>query len=38
VPAEYEWFEVGRDGALYGVTHDDDDYPTIHRVSVRSEA
>jgi hypothetical protein len=38
VPAEYDWFEVGRDGALYGVTHDDDDYPTIHRVSVRSEA
>lgn len=38
VPEEYDWLNVGRDGALYGVTHDEDDYPTVHRVAVRAEA
>lgn len=38
VPEEYDWLNVGRDGALYGVTHDDDDYPTVHRIAVSSGA
>lgn len=35
IPREYEWLNVGRDGSLYGVTHDEDDYPTVHRVDVQ---
>jgi len=38
VPEQYDWLNVGRDGALYGVTHDDDDYPSVHRVAVKTEA
>jgi len=38
MPEEYDWFNVGRDGRLYGVTHDDDDYPTVHRLEVREGA
>jgi hypothetical protein len=38
VPEEYDWLDVGRDGKLYGVTHDEDDYPTVHRIDVRPEA
>lgn len=38
VPEEYDWLNVGRDGRLYGVTHDEDDYPTIHWLEVREGA
>jgi hypothetical protein len=38
VPEEYDWLKVGRDGALYGVTHDEDDYPTVHRIAVQPGA
>lgn len=38
VPEQYDWLRVGRDGALYGVTHDEDDYPSVHRVAVKTEA
>jgi len=38
LPAEYDWLQVGRDGQLYGVTHDEDDYPTVHRLAVRTGA
>ena len=29
---QYSWLVVGKDGALYGLTHDDDDYPFVHRL------
>lgn len=33
---DHEWFKVGANGELYGVGHDDDDYPIVHRFSVRA--
>jgi hypothetical protein len=33
---DYEWFKVGANGELYGVGHDDDDYPIVHRLSVQT--
>ena len=38
IPGDYDWLNVGRDGNLYGVTHDEDDYPTAHRIEVSREA
>ena len=38
IPGDYDWLIVGRDGNLYGVTHDEDDYPTAHRIEVSREA
>ena len=38
IPEEFDWLNVGRDGSLYGVTHDDDDYPTVHRIEVKADA
>ena len=35
VPA-YDWFQVGADGNLYGVDHDEDDYPIVHRFTVET--
>jgi hypothetical protein len=35
---EYRFYRVGRDGALYGVTHDEDDYPIVHRLAVERES
>ena len=34
IPEVYDEMRVGRDGRLYGVTHDDDGYPTVHRLDV----
>jgi hypothetical protein len=34
LPGEYDRLRVGRDGNLYGVHHDGDDYPTVHRLAV----
>jgi hypothetical protein len=31
---DYQFYRVGRDGALYGVTHDEDDYPIVHKLAV----
>ena len=31
---EYDWFELGADGKLYAVAHDEDDYPIVHRLDV----
>jgi len=33
---DYDWFKVGADGELYGVGHDEDDYPIVHRFSVQT--
>ncbi len=30
----YDRFAVGRDGQLYAVAHDDDDFPLVHRLRV----
>lgn len=30
----YSWLAVGEDGALYGLTHDDEDYPLVQRLEV----
>jgi hypothetical protein len=38
IPREYEWLRVGSDGSLYGVSHDDDDYPSAHRIEVKTGA
>jgi len=38
IPSDYDWLRVGSDGSLYGVSHDDDDYPTAHRVEVKTGA
>lgn len=38
MPEGYDWLQVGRDGRLYGVTHDEDDYPTVHRLDVQPGA
>ncbi|NNE42974.1 MAG: 6-bladed beta-propeller [Gemmatimonadetes bacterium] len=38
VPADYAFLNVGRDGQLYAVTHDEDDYPTVHRLAVKRGA
>ncbi|MEZ4648542.1 MAG: 6-bladed beta-propeller [Candidatus Eisenbacteria bacterium] len=34
----YAWLAIGEDGALYGLTHDDDDYPFVHRLEVVPES
>ena len=34
---EYDWLEIGADGALYGLTHDKDDFPIVHRLTVEAE-
>ncbi|MCB9464945.1 MAG: NHL repeat-containing protein [Candidatus Eisenbacteria bacterium] len=34
----YAWLTIGEDGALYGLTHDDDDYPFVHRLEVVPES
>jgi hypothetical protein len=31
---EHRFYRVGRDGFLYGVAHDDDDYPIVHKLAV----
>ncbi|UCE02907.1 MAG: 6-bladed beta-propeller [Candidatus Latescibacterota bacterium] len=31
---EYDWFELGADGKLYAVSHDEEDYPIVHRLHV----
>lgn len=38
MPAEYSRLALGRDGNVYAVTHDEDDYPFVHRLAVRDEA
>lgn len=38
MPAEYSRLALGRDGNIYAVTHDEDDYPFVHRLAVRDEA
>ncbi len=32
----YSWLTVGGEGILYGLTHDEDDYPIVHRISVEA--
>ncbi len=34
VPAAYSRLKLGADGKLYGVAHDSDDYPVVHRLDV----
>jgi len=34
IPATWDRLRVGADGKLYGVTHDADEYPIVHRVGV----
>ncbi len=38
LPDSYDWLTVGRDGRLYGVTHDEDEYPFVHRIEVAPDA
>ena len=35
LPDKYDWLRVGSDGHLYGVTHDEDDYPIVCRLEVQ---
>jgi hypothetical protein len=38
MPEEYDWLAIGHDGKLYSVTHDEDDYPSVHRIEVTPDA
>jgi hypothetical protein len=38
MPSEYDWVCLGRDGRVYAVTHDEDDYPSVHRLVVEAGA
>jgi hypothetical protein len=34
VPSRYARLRLGADGKLYGVSHDEDEYPIVHRLNV----
>lgn len=34
IPASYSRLRIGSDGKLYGVSHDADEYPVVHRLNV----
>lgn len=34
IPGNYARLRVGADGRLYGVSHDDEDFPIVHRLEV----
>ncbi len=36
LPGRYDWLQVGADGNLYGVGHDEDDYPIVYRLQVEN--
>jgi len=36
--SDYDWVCLGRDGRVYAVTHDEDDYPSVHRLVVEAGA
>lgn len=38
LPDRYEWLSVGADGNLYGVMHDEDDYPIVCRLDVQAKS
>ena len=38
IPRDFDWLRVGSDGALYGVSHDEEDYPRAHRIEVKTGA
>ncbi|MCC7141346.1 MAG: 6-bladed beta-propeller [Candidatus Eisenbacteria bacterium] len=33
----YDSYEIGADGRLYGVAHDKDDFPIVHRIELKPE-
>lgn len=34
----FDSYEIGADGKLYGVSHDKDDFPIVHRIEIKPES